>query len=185
MFTGFMWTHLLAGPLFNSLNEMKRLRVGVKVKKVEVSHLCLTLCDPTDWTVCGILQARILDWVAVSFSRGSSQPRDRTQVSWIAGGFFTSWATRKATSWSKEINLLLARKHGVGSKCSSLALLAFCSHDQSVVGDEQKQSCSVWLALFSICVSLAESFKATFSFLWSLMVKTRSYYQYIHLTAHK
>jgi len=44
----------------------------------------------------GILQARILEWVAVPFSRGSSQPRDRTQVSHIAGGFFTNWATREA-----------------------------------------------------------------------------------------
>ena len=44
----------------------------------------------------GILQARILEWVALPFSRGSSQPRDPTQVSHIVGGFFTSWATRKA-----------------------------------------------------------------------------------------
>ena len=44
----------------------------------------------------GILQARILEWVAIPFSRGSSQPRDRTQVSHAASGFFTSWATREA-----------------------------------------------------------------------------------------
>ena len=56
---------------------------------------CLNLCDPVDYTVHGILQARILEWVAVPFSRGSSLPRDRTQVSQIAGGFF-SWATREA-----------------------------------------------------------------------------------------
>ena len=46
-----------------------------------------------DYTVHGILQARILEWVVFSFSRGSSQPRDQTQVSWIAGRFFTSWTT--------------------------------------------------------------------------------------------
>ena len=46
-----------------------------------------------DCLVRGILQARILEWVAFPFSRGSSQPRDRTWVSCIAGGFFTSWAT--------------------------------------------------------------------------------------------
>ena len=57
--------------------------------------MCLTLCDPVDYTVHGILQARILEWVAFPFSRGSSQPRDRTQVSCIAGGFFTSWAIRE------------------------------------------------------------------------------------------
>ena len=44
----------------------------------------------------GILQARILEWVAMPSSRGSSQPRDQTQVSHIAGGFFTSWTTREA-----------------------------------------------------------------------------------------
>ena len=48
-----------------------------------------------DYIVHGILQARILEWVAFPFSRGSSQPRDWTQVSWNAGGFFTIWTTRK------------------------------------------------------------------------------------------
>ena len=47
------------------------------------------------YTVHGILQARILEWVAFPFSRGSSQPRDQTRVSCIAGRFFTSWATRE------------------------------------------------------------------------------------------
>ena len=55
--------------------------------------------DPTDYTVHGILQARILVWVAFLFSRGSSQPRDQTQVSCIAGRFFTSWATREAQEY--------------------------------------------------------------------------------------
>ena len=50
----------------------------------------------TPWTVHGILQARILEWVAFPFSRGSSRPRNWTRVSCIAGGFFTSWATREA-----------------------------------------------------------------------------------------
>ena len=58
--------------------------------KVKVAHLYLTLCDPLDYTVPGILQARILEWVAFPFSRGSSKPRDRTQVSCTAGGFFAS-----------------------------------------------------------------------------------------------
>ena len=49
---------------------------------------------PPGFSVHRISQARILEWVAISFSRGSSRPRDRTQVSHIAGGFFTSWATR-------------------------------------------------------------------------------------------
>ena len=63
---------------------------------VKVVHSCPTLCDPVDYTVHGILRARILEWVAVPFSRGSSQPRDQTQVSCIAGRFSTSWATREA-----------------------------------------------------------------------------------------
>ena len=58
-------------------------------------QLCPTLCKPIDGSppgsaVPGILQARILEWVAITFSRGSSQPRDQIQVSSIAGGFFTS-----------------------------------------------------------------------------------------------
>ena len=63
--------------------------------EVKVIQSCPTLCNPMDYTVCGILQATILEWVAFPFSRGSFQPRDRIQVSHIAGGFFTSWATRK------------------------------------------------------------------------------------------
>ena len=65
-------------------------------EKVKVAQSRLTLCDPMYYTVHAILRARILEWVAIPFSSGSSQPRDRTQVSWIAGRFFTSWATRKA-----------------------------------------------------------------------------------------
>ena len=61
-----------------------------------------TLCDPMDFSVHGTLQARILEWVAFPFSRGSSQPRDRTQVSCIAGGFFTNWATREAPEVSSS-----------------------------------------------------------------------------------
>ena len=67
-----------------------------KWSKAKVTQSCPTLCDPVDYTVHGILQARILEWVAIPFSRGSSQPRDWTQVSCIAGGFFTRWAIREA-----------------------------------------------------------------------------------------
>ena len=61
-----------------------------KVKE-KVTQLCLTLCDPMDYIVHGIFQARIVEWVAVPFSRTSSQPRYQTHVSSIAGRFFTSW----------------------------------------------------------------------------------------------
>ena len=61
----------------------------------------------TPWTIHGILQARILQWVAFLFSKGSSQPRDRTQVSRTGGGFFTSWATREAQEhWNRSLSLL-------------------------------------------------------------------------------
>ena len=68
--------------------------------KVNSTRLCLTLSDAMDCSLPGssvhwILQERILEWVAIPFSRGSSQPRDRTQVSHIAGGFFTVWAIRE------------------------------------------------------------------------------------------
>ena len=64
-----------------------------------VTQWCPTLCGPMDYSlpvssVQGILQARILEWVAVSYSRELSQPRDRTWVSHIVGRFFTIWATR-------------------------------------------------------------------------------------------
>ena len=69
--------------------------------KVKLAQLCLTLCNPMDYSlpgssVHGILQTRILEWVAIPFSRGCSQPRDQTQVSHIAGGFFTVLAIREA-----------------------------------------------------------------------------------------
>ena len=66
--------------------------------KVKVAQPCPTLCNPRDYTVHGILQARILEWVAVPFSRGPSQPRDWSQVSCIAGGLCTIWTTREDRS---------------------------------------------------------------------------------------
>ena len=70
--------------------------------KVLVAQLCPTLCDPVDCSlpsssVHGTPQARILEWVATPYYRGSSRPRDRTWVSCIAGRFFTLWATREAS----------------------------------------------------------------------------------------
>ena len=67
-----------------------------------VTNSCPTLFDPMDCSppgssLHGILQARILAWVAIHFSKGSSQPRDRTWVSCITGRFLTIWATREAS----------------------------------------------------------------------------------------
>ena len=96
---------------------------GIAMKvKVKVAQSCPTLCDPMDYMVHGILQARKLEWVAFSFSRGSSQPRDWTQVSCIAGGFFTSWATREPwecrEEWLNKDEALLA--------CSPTAHILLC-----------------------------------------------------------
>ena len=77
----------------------------------EVVQSCPTLCDPMDCSlpgssVHGILQARVLEWVDIFFSRGSSWPRDGTQVSRIPGIRFNLWATREANnSWEKSTDL--------------------------------------------------------------------------------
>ena len=75
----------------------------------EVAQLCPTLCDPGDCSppgssVHGIFQARMLEWVAISFSRGSSQPRDWIQVSRIAGRCFNLWATREDLPLYQALN---------------------------------------------------------------------------------
>ena len=76
--------------------------------EMKVAQLCLTLCDPMEYSVHGILQARIQEWVAFPFSRGSFQYRDRTQVSCTAGRFFTSWATREAWVFANvNLNVIL------------------------------------------------------------------------------
>ena len=77
---------------------------------VLVTQLCPTLwdpmdCSPPDSSVHGILQVRILEWVAILFSRGSSQPRDWTGGSFIAGRFLTIWATREAWLFISMIHM--------------------------------------------------------------------------------
>ena len=68
----------------------------VWVAKSHLTHCNLLGCSSPGFSADGISQARILEWVAISFCIGSSQPRDWTRVSCIAGGFFTDWATREA-----------------------------------------------------------------------------------------
>ena len=104
----FLTTHLPSHPHLCQYNTMC---LSLKIQqshlfywKYVCAHLvaqsCPALCDP--WTVAHqahlsmrILQTRILAWVPMPSSRGSSQPRDWTQVSDVAGGFFTVWATRE------------------------------------------------------------------------------------------
>ena len=92
-------------------------RISFLISSVLVAQLSLILCDPIDCSmlgssVHGILQARIMEWIAIPFSRGSFLPRDWTQVSSIAGGFFTIWATREAPSCS----LVSLKSHPWGGK---------------------------------------------------------------------
>ena len=82
--------------------------VSPQKKESVVFQSCLTLWDPMDFSppgssIHGILQARILEWVPISFSRGFSQPRDRTWVSRIAGRFFTIWAMPTGISLTKYL----------------------------------------------------------------------------------
>ena len=93
-FKGKLYQTLMGQPLINQTNCFRTLK---KMKSFQfispnyhysksLAQLCLTLCDPMDYTVHGILQARVPERVTLPFSRGSSQPRDQTQVSCIAGG---------------------------------------------------------------------------------------------------
>ena len=76
---------------YTQASRTSQVNIFVFIKvKVKFTHSCPNLCNPMDYTVPEIFQARILEWVAVPFSRGSSQSRDRTQVSHIAGGLVTS-----------------------------------------------------------------------------------------------
>ena len=87
------WIHVFGYVVIPTINLLHSpLKKKVKVK---VTQSCSTLRDPMDDTVHGILQTRILEWVAFPFSKGSSQPREWTQVSHITGRFFTSWTTRE------------------------------------------------------------------------------------------
>ena len=110
--------------------QMRHLRDGEV--KVKVAQYCQTLWDPMDSTVHAILQARILEWVAFPFSRGSSQPRDGTQISHIAGGFFPSWATREAQT------------HSVEEKRSWAASLPLNPHSKGRPSARVSMDCSPW-----------------------------------------
>ena len=119
-----------------------------KWSKVKVTQSCPTLWDPTDNTVHGILQARILELLVFPFSRGSSKPRDQTQVSHIAGGFFTRWATREAQEY--WIEFLLKRRKGDSKefKHANSLLLDF----QPPGLWENKLCCYfLWLVLYCGC----------------------------------
>ena len=81
----------------------------MKVKVKLLSQSCPTLCDPMDcspprFSIHWIFQAKVLEWVAISFSRGSSRPRDRTQVSHIAGRRFNLCTTREVLKYENTVS---------------------------------------------------------------------------------
>ena len=76
--------------------------------KSESHSICPTLYNPPGLSIRGILQARIVEWVAIPFSRRSSQPRDQTQVSRIAGGFFYHLSHHESPHYDKEIIIISA-----------------------------------------------------------------------------
>ena len=103
----------------------------------EVTQSCPTLCYPVDCgppgsSVHGIFQARILEWIVISFSRGSSQPRHRTQVSHIAGRCFNLWATMSVFIFGCAGSLLLCQ---LFSSCGKWGLLSSCGARASHCGD--------------------------------------------------
>ena len=92
-------SHMLCKP--RMLISLPDIKIHMLFFLCLVAQSCPTLWNPMDCSllgssVCGILQARVLEWVAISSSRGSSQPRDWTQVSCTAGRFFTGWTTKEA-----------------------------------------------------------------------------------------
>ena len=109
-----------------------RFKNGLKESVVAQSRLdlCDSMgCSPQGSSVHGILQARLLEWFAITFSRGSSQLRDRTWISWvslIAGRYFTIWATRE---------------HGRGEKKRGVwSIFVWCSEKGvEVEGDEEER----------------------------------------------
>ena len=98
-------------------------------QEVKVSQLCPTCCNPMDYTVQEILQARILEWIPFPFYKGSSQHRDQPQVSCIAGRFFTNWAMRKGKlgGFCSLLNLQSPGQKVEYSRCS----INICWMDQA------------------------------------------------------
>ena len=114
---------------------------------------CPTLCDPTDSSLLGssvhrTFQARILKWVAISSSRGSSQPRNQTHISCIAGGFFTAeppgkpWKAVERVSQQDGTHDLFSPNRG----CSSLSAAVFCWLEAIYGVEKITQRCEHWEA---------------------------------------
>ena len=142
--------------------------------KVNASQLCPALCDPMDCSlpgssIHGILQTRILGWVAIPFSRGSSRPKDPTQVSHTAGGFFTIWTTKQALLRMKSLQMVkpglkLKQFNSKNAFFTSFVKLLWGSSDSWIfkwsASDGSERNVSFWspqevavmMAMLYICV---------------------------------
>ena len=132
---------------------------------------CRTLCNPMDYTVHGILQARILEWAAFPFSRGSSQPRDQAQVAHISGRFFTSWATRKAPGFpkcQKNLTSERGRKCGVKERKTAPLLTTF-----RLMAAAVESSWGKWAVYLTLCLQqkhlpITCGFSRTWEHMWTI-----------------
>ena len=119
-------TRILSSTLLDpSLEQDTKWDCGFSKVKRLVAQSCPTLCNlmdcsPPDSSVHGILQARIQEWVAISFSRGSSWPKDQTHVSYTADRFFTIWATREAHVFSKPLANSASSQHKSTNECVAI-----------------------------------------------------------------
>ena len=145
-----MMITMIVNIILNTLHMLIQLLLAVTElwSEVLVTQSCLTLSYPMNWdspgsSIHGIIQARILEWVAISFSRGSSWPRDGTQVFCIAGRLFTVWVIREAQlryipfqfpfykgrNWSTErlLHRTLFPKNRLPRASLPLRLVPFCN----------------------------------------------------------
>ena len=114
--------------------------------EVQVTQSCLTLCDLMDYTVHGILQARILEWVAFPFSRGSSQPRDQTQVSFLAGRFFINWAYGERHS--KLVNVKIGNAMKLNAWSRFEMLLVVLSLEKNMISKYREVLVPIWQSVY-------------------------------------
>ena len=132
----------------------------------EVAQSCPALCDPMDYnlsgsSVHGIFQAIALEWIAISFSSWSSQPRDRTQVSLIVDRHFTVWATREVSVKWLTINWKILKEMGIPDHLICLLRNLYAGQEATVrtghgttdwfqIGKGVRQGCTSSPCLFNV-----------------------------------
>ena len=127
--------------------------------KVKVAQSCPTLCDPMGYTVHGILQARILEWVAFPFSRGSSQRRDRSQVSWLCRQTLYRLSHKRSPQykvalliWMNQAGILMPLLKGTHTRAVNENILKICGF--CFLWSRSSFACSVSMARWRITPSL-------------------------------